>query len=189
MIEFPNQKFKIILADPPWTYDDKALAGDRGLTNKYGTMSLDELKALPVKDIAEDDSFLFLWVTNPLLHEGLEVLKAWGFEYKTVAFTWVKETINGLEFIGMGNYTRANPELCLLGKKGKPKVIDHSIRNHTRARMGKHSQKPDIIRKNIVRLCGDVPRIELFARTKIFGWATWGNDQNLLSDQLENWMN
>ena len=183
-MDFPDKKYNIIYADCPWNYDDKNTSGNREL--KYDTMSLDDLRFLPVNEIAADDCFLFTWVTFPLLREGIQVLESWGFEYKTVAFTWIKENPNGSVFLGMGNYTRSNPELCLLGKKGKPKVVSHSIENHIRSKIRKHSQKPDIIRDKIVELCGDVPRIELFARTKVHGWDTWGNDEKLQSDPLES---
>ena len=88
--------------------------------------------------------------------------------------------------MGMGNYTRSNPELVILGKKGKPNIMSHSVENYTRSKIGKHSQKPDIIRKKIVQLCGDLPRIELFSRTKIHGWSTWGNDEKLNNKPLES---
>jgi|TARA_R110002126_G_scaffold1880_1_gene11180 N6-adenosine-specific RNA methylase IME4 len=185
-MEFPTKKYNIILADPPWTYDDKCKSGDRGLGNKYDTMSIPQLMELPVETIAVDDCFLFMWVTYPLLQEGFQVMKAWGFEYKTVAFTWIKETSNCKVFMGMGNYTRSNPELVILGKKGKPNILSHSVENYTRSKIGKHSQKPDIIRKKIVQLCGDLPRIELFSRTKIHGWSTWGNDEKLDDKPLES---
>ena len=94
-MDFPTKKYNIIYADNPWTYDDKAKSGNRGLENKYDTMSIDDLKYLPVETIAADDCFLFMWVTYPLLREGFEVMKSWGFEYKTVAFTWIKENPNG----------------------------------------------------------------------------------------------
>jgi site-specific DNA-methyltransferase (adenine-specific) len=178
---FPKKKYFVIYADPPWTYQDLAGAGDRGLENKYPTLSLTEIKNLPVPDICYDNAFLFLWVTFPLLKEGIEVLEAWGFKYKTVAFTWTKTTRNGNEFIGMGNYTRANPEICLLGKKGTgAPILSHRVRNLTKAQARKHSQKPNLIRDKITELLGkDITRIELFARSKIPGWDTWGNDDNL----------
>jgi N6-adenosine-specific RNA methylase IME4 len=127
-----------------------------------------------------------MWTTFPQLRESFAVMDSWGFEYKTVAFTWIKENPNGSVFLGMGNYTRSNPELVLLGKKGKPKVISHSVENHTRSKIKVHSQKPDIIRNKILELCGDLPRIELFARTKVHGWDVWGNDEKLEATPLES---
>lgn len=186
---FPDKKYFIIYADPPWTYHDLAQAGDRGLVNKYATMTIQELKELPVPDICYDNAMCFLWVTFPLLKEGIEVLEAWGFKYKTVAFTWVKESTNGKEFIGMGNYTRANPEICLLGKRGKGMpVMSHKVRNLTKSKVMKHSKKPDIVRKKILELFKSdehTAKIELFARTKVFGWDVWGNEPDLYAKSLD----
>ena len=117
-----DKKYDVIYADPPWSYRDKALAGDRGAGCKYDVMSLEDIKKLPVKDLAEEDCALFMWVTMPFLEEAFAVMRAWGFEYKTCAFTWVKQNKKAdTLFWGMGNWTRANAELCLLGVRGKPK--------------------------------------------------------------------
>ena len=182
---FPNKKYKIIYADPAWEYDDKALAGNRGAGCKYDLISIEDLKELPVNEISDDDSVLFMWVTFPKIQEGLDLIESWGFEYKTVAFTWIKKAGNGTNFIGMGRWTRSNAEIVLLGTKGKPKRIDASVRQVIESTPSKHSQKPDMIRNKIVQLMGDLPRIELFARTKIHGWDVWGNDIKLKSQTLE----
>ena len=184
-MNFPDKKYKIILADPPWQYDDKMHSGNREL--EYQTMSIDDLRFLPVQNITDDDCFLFMWVTFPFLKESFKVIESWGFEYKTVAFTWIKENPNGTVFLGMGNYTRSNPELVLLGKKGNPKIMRHDVENHTRSKIKNHSKKPDIIRDKIIQLCGDLPRIELFARTKVHGWDVWGNDEKLNLQPLESY--
>ena len=112
-----------------------------------------------------------------MLPEALEVIKRWGFKYKTVAFTWIKENkkSDGY-FTGMGYYTRCNPEQCLLATKGKPKRISKSVRQLIVSRLEQHSKKPDDIRNRIVKLCGDLPRIELFARQRVEGWDCWGNE-------------
>ena len=176
VMRFPSKKnYKIIYSDPAWSYNDKALAGKRGASSKYPTMKVDEIKKLPVKDISLKDSFLFLWATYPQLEEAFEVINAWGFEYKTVAFTWVKKNKNGSNFMGMGWYSRANAEVCLLGKKGKPKVISHSVRQVIESIPEQHSKKPDEVRERIVELCGDVSRIELFATKRCKNWDSWGN--------------
>ena len=119
-------KYSIIYADPPWTYRVWSKKGlGRSAASHYNTMSLERIKALPVKEIVAKDSVLFLWVTYPNLPEGLEVMKAWGFNYKTVAFTWVKRNKKSdTWFWGMGYWTRANPEICLLGTRGHPKRKD-----------------------------------------------------------------
>ena len=175
-MNLPNKKYKIIYADPPWSYKDKALAGNRGACCKYPVMSIDEIKNLPVKDIADDDCILFMWVTFPKLNECFEVIKEWGFEYKTNAFTWVKKYKNGHNFMGMGRWTRANAEICLLATKGKPKRVNAGVRQIIESVPEKHSKKPDIVRDKIVELCGDLPRLEMFARNKSVKWETWGNE-------------
>lgn len=175
-MDFPNKKYNIILCDPPWSYNDKALAGNRGACCKYTVMNIDDIKYLPIHEIADKNCLLFLWITMPKLNEVFDVIKAWGFEYKTVAFTWVKKYKNGDNFMGMGRWTRANAELCLLCTKGKPKRISASVRQIIESVPEKHSKKPDIVRDKIIELCGDLPRIELFARQRAEGWDSWGNE-------------
>ena len=175
-MNFPNKKYNIILCDPPWSYNDKALAGNRGACCKYTVMNIDDIKYLPIHEIADKNCLLFLWITMPKLNEVFDVIKAWGFEYKTVAFTWVKKYKNGDNFMGMGRWTRANAELCLLCTKGKPKRISASVRQIIESVPERHSKKPDIVRDKIVELCGDLPRIELFARETADGWDSWGNE-------------
>lgn len=171
---FPNKKFETILCDPPWAYSDKANAGKRGASHKYDVMDLQAICDLPVADIADDNCVLFMWVTPPFLEDCFQVSKAWGFTYKTKAFCWIKHTENAKEHFGMGNWTRANSEDCLLFTKGKPKVVSHSVRQIIRSRVLQHSVKPPETRDRIVQLMGDVPRIELFARQKVEGWSAWG---------------
>ena len=170
----PDKKYQIILTDPAWQYDDKALAGNRGACCKYDVMNLADLKLIPVWNIADENCILFMWATFPKLNEALELIKVWGFEYKTVAFTWVKKYRNGDNFMGMGRWTRANAEVCLLATKGKPKRISASVRQIIESVPERHSKKPDIVRDKIVELCGDLPRIELFARERAEGWSSWG---------------
>jgi N6-adenosine-specific RNA methylase IME4 len=175
-ISFPNKKYNIIYADPAWSYKDKALSGNRGAVCKYNVMSIEDIALLPVKDIAANDCILFMWVTFPKLNECFKVIEEWGFEYKTVAFTWVKKTRKDTWFIGMGRWTRANAEICLLATKGKPKRENAGIRQIIESIPEEHSKKPDIVRDKIVQLCGDLPRIELFARQQVQGWDCWGNE-------------
>ena len=104
-MNFPNKKYNIILCDPPWSYNDKALAGNRGACCKYTVMNIDDIKYLPIHEIADKNCLLFLWITMPKLNEVFDVIKAWGFEYKTVAFTCVKKYKNGDNFMGMGRWT------------------------------------------------------------------------------------
>jgi N6-adenosine-specific RNA methylase IME4 len=176
-MNFPDKSYAIIYADPPWQYRDKAAAGKRGADFKYPTMSLDDLKQLPVASIADENCALFLWVTNPMLPVGLEVMTAWGFTYKTVAFTWIKRNKKSDSYFwGMGNWTRANTELCLLGIKGSPKRMSAAVHQIVDAKIESHSKKPDVVRELIVQLLGDLPKIELFARQRAAGWDAWGNE-------------
>lgn len=172
-----GQKYNIIYADPAWSYQDKALAGNRGACCKYQVMSIDDIKAIPVQDIAADDCALFMWVTMPKLNEVFDVIEAWGFEYKTCAFTWVKRNKKSDSwFWGMGRWTRANAELCLLATKGKPKRLSAGVHSILDYRIMQHSRKPNEARKRIIELCGDLPRVELFAREKLEGFDIWGNE-------------
>ena len=178
-IPFPNKKYNIIYADPAWSYRDKASSGKRGACFKYPTVTQDWLNELPVQEISNNDCILFIWVTHPKLNEVFDLIKNWGFEYKTCAFTWVKRNKKANTwFMGMGTWTRANSELCLLATKGKPKRLSASVRSIIDTPIEQHSKKPDCVRDKIVELCGDLPRIELFARQKVEGWDWWGNEVN-----------
>jgi N6-adenosine-specific RNA methylase IME4 len=172
-----NRKYQIIYADPAWDYEFGATSS-RFIRNKYATMSKEAICELPIKELASDNSALFLWVTYPKLDWAFDVIKAWGFTYKTAAFTWVKTNENSMGlFWGMGYYTRSNPELCLLATKGEPLERKcHDIHSVVISPVLDHSHKPAIIREFIVQLFGDLPRIELFARRKVDGWDCWGNE-------------
>jgi site-specific DNA-methyltransferase (adenine-specific) len=144
-------------------------------------MSIEEIKNLRVngrlvRDITDRDSFLFLWITFPQLEKAFEVIRAWGFTYKTLGFNWVKKNKAGGNFIGMGWYTRSNAEVCLIATKGHVSVLNHSISSIVESIPQRHSAKPIIVRDLIVKLCGRLPRIELFAREKTRGWHAWGFD-------------
>jgi len=179
MIPFPNKKYQIIYADPPWKFKYYGKSDDRyrRAEGHYKVMELKNIMQLPIKEIANDNSILFLWVLNSMLQEGLNVIKEWGFTFKTIAFIWAKLNPSGINFhFGMGYWTRQNPELCLLGTRGKPKRIGTNITCLTIEPRKKHSEKPTVIREKIVKLMGDLPRIELFARQKIKGWDCWGDE-------------
>lgn len=174
-----DNKYKVIYADPAWSYKDKALAGNRGAGCKYEVMSIEDIKQLPVRELADNDCVLFMWVTMPMLERAFEVMRAWGFIYKTCAFTWVKQNkIADTLFMGMGNWTRSNAELCLLGVRGKPKRVDAGVHSVIISHIEEHSKKPAETRERITRLCvgGGVSKIELFARQSIKGWDCWGNE-------------
>ena len=176
------KKYQIIYADPPWSYNDKLSSvstGDfrfKGAGSVYPTQDKEWIKTLPIHDLADNDCVLFLWATNPLLPEALEVMTAWGFRYVTVAFVWVKQTVNQITVSNLGRWTMGGAEICLLGRKGKPQRICKNIRQVDYSVRRAHSQKPDRIRNEIVKLMGDKPRIELFARQKTEGWDVWGNE-------------
>ncbi len=177
MIPFPDKKYSIIYADPPWSYKDKALSGNRGACCKYPVMDTNSISDLPVNEISENDCILFLWVTMPKLNECFDLIKAWGFEYKTCAFVWVKRNkISSSWFWGMGRWTRANAELCLLATKGNPKRISAGVHSIIDTPIEEHSKKPNETRCRIEALCGSVSRIELFARQRVDGWDCWGNE-------------
>lgn len=165
---FPAKKYSIIYADPPWKYATKVA---------YPVLPIADIQQLPVETLADKNCALFLWATYPILSECIETLKKWGFRYVTVAFTWIKTNkCDGKPFMGMGNWTRANAEVCLLGIKGSPCRKSNAVRQVVLSPLREHSRKPDEIRNAIVELLGDVPRIELFARETVKGWDCWGNE-------------
>ena len=168
-------KYNIIYADPPWKYDDCNRPG-AGAANHYDVMHIDDLCKMPINELAAKNCVLFMWACYPMIQEALDLIKAWGFTYKTLAFQWVKTTKNGKIFWGNGGWTRANSEACLLAIKGKPKCQSHAVNQIIMSEVRKHSQKPDIVRDKIVELCGDLPRIELFARERASGWHVFGNE-------------
>ena len=183
-----NKKYSIIYADPPWSYKDKAKAGNRGASCKYPTQSLGWLKSLPIKEIAADNCVLFLWVTMPQLPNAFELLKAWEFDYVTNGFTWVKKNKKAdTLFTGLGHWTRSNSELCLIARRGKPKRISAKVHSVIMTPIEGHSKKPDIVRDKIVELMGDLPRVELFARNTSSGWDCLGDgiDGKDMMDALE----
>lgn len=172
------KKYKVIYADPPWSYKvwSKKGAG-RSAESHYPTMNIEDIKALPVKELAEKDCALFLWITFPMLREAWSVMDAWGFTYKSVAFVWIKQNKKTPSlFWGMGYWTRANAELCVIATKGSPKRESKAVHQVIISPVEEHSKKPDEARQRIVQLMGDVPRIELFARKSSPGWDVWGNE-------------
>lgn len=173
-----DKKYNIIYADPPWNfkhYSDKGKG--RSPENHYKCQSLKDIKELPISDLADDNCVLFMWVTYPFLEKGMEVIKSWGFTYKTVGFTWVKKNkVADTWFWGMGYWTRSNAEICIIATKGSITRQSSSVHQIIDTPIEAHSKKPDVTRERIVELCGDIPRIELFARQKVDGWDVWGNE-------------
>jgi N6-adenosine-specific RNA methylase IME4 len=174
-----EKKYNVILADPPWTYNDKCHAGERGAGYKYDLMTLDQICDMRsfIDSLAAPDCLLAMWHVPPMPAEALRVVTAWGFTLKTFkGFTWHKLTKHSKEHFGMGNWTRANSEDCLFAARGKPKRINMGVRQVIHAPVREHSRKPDEARERLVILMGDVPRIELFARERVEGWDLWGNE-------------
>ena len=179
-------KYKIIYADPPWSYYNDSTAVKDCTTVKgmrrppYSVMSSNEIMNLPVKQISDENSILFIWTTDYHLAKCIDVIKSWGFEYKTVGFVWAKKNKKGLPVCFMGAYTmKSGSELCLLATRGKDAhklVIKHNIRSLIESQREHHSKKPDEVRNRIVELVGDLPRVELFARNESDGWHIWGNE-------------
>lgn len=183
------RKFNILYADPPWKYERNKVQG--AAENHYPTMSIEQLCALDVEKITDENCALFLWSTFPFLPEALRLIKAWGFTYKTTAFVWLKQNRKNRDwFFGLGFWTRGNAEICLLATKGKPKRKSAKVSQLIIAPIDKHSKKPDIVREKIVELMGDLPRIELFARQTTPGWEVFGNEVKssvTLSEKEENY--
>lgn len=171
----PNKKYKIIYADPPWSYQGGMM--NSSVTDHYSTMTIKDICNLPIKDITDKDCVLFMWVTYPKLNQFMQVVNAWGFEYKSVAFTWVKKNKKAdTFFFGLGRWTRANPEICIIATKGSIKRLSASISNLQIFPIEHHSKKPDQFKDLIIELVGNLSRIELFARQTTQGWDSWGNE-------------
>lgn len=182
-----NKKYQVIYADPPWYFNDRIRSSKklengkmqfRELELHYKTMKTNEICALPIENVADDNSVLFMWTTDTHLPDALKVIEAWGFKYKTVAFIWNKKTNTGKQVCYMGKWTMKGSEICLLATKGKAHglIKSHKVRQLVEAERSIHSRKPDEVRNRIVELLGDLPRVELFARDAKPGWDVWGNE-------------
>ena len=169
-----DKTYNIIYADPAWQYFE---SGNKNQSNHYETMSIDDICKLPIKEIADENCILFLWVTFPILQESFKVIENWGFKYSTCGFNWVKKNkIADTNFFGCGAWTRANSELCLIATKGQVLRLDNTISQVLETPIEQHSKKPNITRELITRLVGELPRIELFSRNATDGWDAWGNE-------------
>ncbi len=177
------KKYQIIYADPPWQFGSKELQKYKdvrftSLEKHYITQKNDWIANLPVKEIIDDDCALFLWSTDAHLKEAITIIEAWGFKYITIAFVWEKISKKGNTVANLGAWTMKNYELCLFGTKGG--MLKYKQKNNIQQKVvavrNKHSQKPDIVRRKITELFGNLPRIELFAREKIEGWDAMGFD-------------
>lgn len=190
--------YKVIYADPPWSFATWSHRGEgKGASQHYKTMTLNDICNLPVADIAMEDAALFLWVVQPMLPEAMQVLEAWGFKFRTVAFCWIKMAqswANDKQFslipprvqprLGLGYHTRSGMEQCWLAIRGKGYKRDkQGVEQVLHAPLRQHSRKPDEIAERIVQLTGNVTRIELFARQKRIGWDVWGTE----TDKFKGW--
>lgn len=161
-----RQRFGSIYVDPPWSYGNQATRS--ATDNHYETMTVEEIAALPLPELAADECHLHLWTTNAFLHDSFHLLEGWGFEFKSL-LVWDKDKF------GIGNYWRLQTEYLLLGIKGDLRFLDHSQPNLVRGARGKHSAKPERVRKMIEKVSPG-PRLEMFARRISNGWVAWGNE-------------
>jgi len=169
--ELPAGQYSVILADPPWRYEAATARPQDSIENQYPTMALDDICDLNIADLAADKCVLFLWATSPKLEESMQVVGAWGFNYRTCAI-WDKERI------GLGYYFRQQHELLLIAVRGAPPVPEPVARRSSviRAKRQEHSRKPDVVYEIIEAMYPGRPKIELFARRPREGWAAWGNE-------------
>jgi N6-adenosine-specific RNA methylase IME4 len=182
--DLPRGHFKAIYADPPWKFQTlwKTDTGPGNRNAGYDTMTIPQIRALPVADLAANDCVLFMWGIWIFLPEALQVIDAWGFTYKSCAFDWMKADARQVEMfrddadvqMGLGYWTRANTEYCLLATKGKPKRLSKGVRQGIIEPRRQHSRKPDCVYGRIEELV-EGPYLELFARTTRLGWTSWGN--------------
>lgn len=170
-------KFQIIYADPPWTFQTRSSKGKaKSPEQHYPCMTIEDIKSLPVDELSARNACLLLWVTGPHLPLAFDVIKAWGFEYKSMAFVWAKRTkISHAWHWGCGYWTRQNAEICLLATKGHPHRVSAGVHQIVDDLVGPHSVKPGSVRSRIEALLGDLPRVELFARQSAPGWYCVGN--------------
>lgn len=178
----PRNHFSAVLCDPPWKFKSWTPKGGGHGLPEYPTMHWTDLASLPVKTLCTDDAVMFMWITWPHLKDALRLLEAWGFEYKTCAFSWIKANASQIDMfrddsdvqVGMGYWTRANSEVCLLAVRGKPKRLNADVRQGIVEPRREHSRKPDCVYGRIERLVAG-PYLELFARNEREGWTSWGN--------------
>ena len=190
--DWPTGKYGAILADPPWfwkSYKDfsghggPVMSTSRSARRHYDVLDYEQLKALPVSDLTLEDAVLFVWIIWPHLEQAIDVISSWGFTYKTCAFCWVKAQTKQIDLlrddmdgqVGLGFWTRANSEVCLLATRGKPKRLNADVRQAILEPRREHSRKPSCVYERIERLVAG-PYLELFARTTRPGWTSWGNE-------------
>ncbi len=183
-----GKRFPVIYADPPWTFETRTDKGKgRSAERHYVCMSLDDIKALPVRPLAADDCALFLWTTFPHLCQAHEVIEAWGFSYRTLGFIWVKQTRDRQRLaIGNGCWTRANSEPCLLAARGRRQRKSAGVHSVILAPAREHSRKPDETYARIEALLNG-PYLELFAQSERPNWTCWGNEVGKFAQDGVRW--
>ncbi len=174
-----NKKYKTILADPPWQFANRTgkMAPEHKRLSRYSTLTLQQIKEIPLPVAAANESHLYLWVPNALLKEGLEVMEAWGFQYKTNIIWHKIRKDGGPDGRGVGFYFRNTTEIVLFGIRGRIRTLapGRSQVNIIRSQKREHSRKPDEL-YDIIEACSPGPYLELFARGKRQGWHQWGNE-------------
>jgi N6-adenosine-specific RNA methylase IME4 len=193
-MEIESKKYQVIYADPPWKFHlspDKAYTSKQkfdengkqyypalDIDNHYLTMEPKEIANLPIKDLVDKDAVCFMWTTDTHMPHALDIMKAWGFDYKTIGFVWEKQTNLGNPVCLLSPWTHKTYEVCLMGTRGamRKHKKDNTIRQMVKVQRGKHSAKPQEVADRIVRMFPDCARIELFARDAKPGWDVWGNE-------------
>lgn len=182
--------YKLIYCDPPWSFSNKKTGGSMksGADAQYPTMTIDDLKRMDIQSIADKDCLLVMWWVGSMPQEAIDLVNAWGFTIKNMnGFVWNKLTKHDKPFFGMGFYTRAGSESCIIATRGKPKIANHGVRavsclesdNYIESKpVTRHSAKPGVFRKKCLQLMGNVPRLEMFARAEVAGWDVFGNEVN-----------
>ncbi len=165
--------YKVVYADCPWKFNDNLPGETRGASRQYPCMTTADLCDMPLPPTA-DDAVLFFWRVASMQRAALDVIHAWGFNEPTTELVWIKKTVLGNRWFGMGHILRAEHEVCLIAKRGKPVCKNHSLRTTVDAQVGRHSEKPDVVYEIIEQLY-DGPYVELFARRRRHGWASIGN--------------
>lgn len=192
-----KNKFKCIYLDPPWSFKtyskpEEGAVPSRVENQHYKTLNIEEIKKLPLYDLAAKDCWIFLWSIDSFHPEAMNLLQHWGFKYSSVAFYWVKTNRGSATkkfftqkdlFTGMGYTTRSNIEICWLAKKGSPRIQDHSVEKAVLEPVMMHSKKPSCVYKRIERLC-EGPYIELFSRSNRKGWESWGDETGKLDSSF-----
>lgn len=193
--DLPKKHFGAIIADPPWHFRARTALQKSNWTSRrdaekhYSVMGVEDIKTLPVREVAAPDAHLFLWATGPCLRQAFEVIEAWGFRYSAIAFTWIKlkrsydakqlrvlPTAEHDLHVGLGLTTRKNAEFCLLARRGSARRVAKNVCEVILSPVREHSRKPDEAYDRVRQYCAG-PYLELFARKSRHGWTTWGNER------------